>query len=338
MLIGIDYNNNYNELNRVTNLTYDAFNINGPVGDFNSEKIDDLSYAKGFSASKTKSETYGLYVSDVINILPSLMAMVSLRVDRFITKGSYNLSTGVYTPNTGYNQTSLAPKFGLVYQPIKDKISVFANYMNGFVNLAPVEQLDKSWLKLESQYGTQWEAGIKVDAINNKLSGSISYYNIAVSNSVYKDALGNNFQDGTQNSKGVDVEIIANPIAGLNIVAGYGYNENKYTNASVALEGKSLTASPKNVANIWASYTITEGKSKGLGLGVGGNYVSDSWFETSNVFVIPSYTLLNTALFYDQPKYRISLKGNNLLNERYWNATGMPQKPINILAGITFKF
>nr|WP_315239515.1 TonB-dependent receptor [uncultured Flavobacterium sp.] len=338
MVIGLDYNKNYNELNRTISLVYDQIKINQPLSDFNKEKIKDLSYEKGFTATTTKTETYSLYVSDVINLTPSLMAMVSLRLDRFFTKGGYNVSTGIYIPNTGYQQTSLAPKFGLVYQPIKDKISVFANYMNGFVNLAPVEQLDKSWLKLESQYGTQWEVGIKVDAINNKLSGSISYYNIAVTNSVYKDAQGNNFQDGTQNSKGVDVEIIANPIPGLNIVAGYGYNENKYTNASIALEGKSLTASPKNVANIWASYTITEGRSKGLGLGVGGNYVSDSWFETSNAFVIPSYTLLNTALFYDQPKYRISLKGNNLLNERYWNATGMPQKPINILAGITFKF
>jgi len=47
---------------------------------------------------------------------------------------------------------------------------------------------------------------------------------------------------------------------------------------------------------------------------------------------------LNAALFYDQPKYRISLKGNNLLNEKYWNATGMPQKTINLLVGLAIKF
>ena len=338
MLIGVDYNNSYNDLNRVINLIYDKININESIGDFNKEKINDLSYAKGFSATSSKTETYGAYVSDVINLTPSLMAMASLRLDRFSTKGSYNVSTGIYAPNTDYQQTSLSPKLGLVYQPIKDKISVFANYMNGFTNLAPVVQPDNSVLKLDSQYGTQWETGVKVDILRNKLSGSISYYDIAVTNSVYKDALGTNFQDGTQNSKGVDVEIIANPISGLNIVAGYAYNENKYTNASVALEGKSLMASPENVANIWASYTLTDGKAKGLGLGLGANYVDDSWFEASNVFVLPSYTLVNAALFYDQPKYRISLKGNNLLDEKYWNATGMPQKPLNVLASIAFKF
>jgi len=339
MLIGLDYNNAYNELNRVVGINYDVINVNQPLNDFNAEKIRDLSYAKGFSASNTKAETYGFYISDVVNLTPSLMAMLSLRVDRFSTKGTYNVSTGIYAPNTAYQQTSLAPKFGLVYQPVEGKISVFANYMNGFTNLAPVVQPDNSVLKLDSQYGTQWETGIKVDILDNKLSGSISYYDIKVTNSNYKDAVTNyTIQDGTQSSKGVDVELIANPIPGLNIVAGYAYNENKYTRASTALLGKSLAASPKNVANIWASYAVPEGGIKGLGIGVGGNYVSDSWFETTNTFVLPSYTLLNAALFYDQPKYRISLKGNNLLNEKYWNATGMPQKTINLLVGLAIKF
>ncbi|GGA64507.1 TonB-dependent receptor [Flavobacterium palustre] len=338
MLIGLDYNNAYNELNRVTGINYDVINVNQPVNDFNSEKIIDLSYAKGFSASTTKAETYGLYVSDVINLTPSLMAMLSLRVDRFSTKGSYDVRTGAYTANSEYQQTSLAPKFGLVYQLIKDKISVFGNYMNGFTNLAPVVQSDNSVLKLDTQYGTQWETGVKFDIVRNRLNATVSYYDISVTNSTYKDAATNNtIQDGTQNSKGVDVEVIANPVAGLNIVAGYAFNENTYTKSSPALLGKSLAASPKNAANIWASYTLPEGKMKGLGIGVGGNYVSDSWFETTNTFVLPSYTLLNGALFYDQPKYRISLKGNNLLNEKYWNATGMPQKTINFLVSLAIK-
>ncbi|WP_348799791.1 TonB-dependent receptor [Flavobacterium adhaerens] len=337
MLIGLDYSNNYNELNRVT-VNYDTFNINDPLGDFNKEKINDLSYAKGFVATTTKYNNYAAYVSDVIDVLPELQVMMSLRVDNYATKGTYNVSTATYADNGDYNQTSLSPKFGVVYQPIKGQVSVFANYMNGFSNLAPVSQPDNSVLKLDPQYGTQFETGFKVDVLDNKLSGSVSYYDIKVTNSTYKDLANYTVQDGTQNSKGVELEIIANPFSGFNIVAGYAFNENKYTNSSAALEGKSLAASPKNVANIWVSYNVPEGKAKGLGLGLGGNYVSDSWFETSNVFVLPSYTLFNAALFYDHPRYRITLKGNNLLNEEYWNATGMPQKTLNILAGLAFKF
>jgi len=48
--------------------------------------------------------------------------------------------------------------------------------------------------------------------------------------------------------------------------------------------------------------------------------------------------LLNATVFYDQKKYRISLKGNNLLDEQYWNNNGTPQKPFNFITSIAFKF
>lgn len=338
MVVGTDYSLNYNSLNRVT-ITFDTVNINQPLKDFNADKINQLSSEKGFAATTFKSENYGLYVSDVINLTPSLMAMLSLRLDKYSTKGNHTVSTDKF--KGGYEQTSLSPKLGLVYQPLKDKVSVFANYMNGFANLGPATQPDNTILELKPKYANQWEAGVKLDIIKNKLNGSVSYYDISVTNSTRIEVIGGqNFtvQDGTQNSKGVEIELIASPISGLNIVAGYASNDNKFTKASAALEGKSITASPEHVANLWASYYITKGKIKGLGVGMGGNYVSNSWFESTNVFVLPSYTLLSATLFYDQPKYRIALKGNNLLDEQYWNSNGTPQKPVNFLASVAFKF
>ena len=338
MVVGVDYSVNYNALNRST-ITYDTLNINKAVKDFNVYKINELSVKRGFSTTTFNSKSLGVYASDVINITPELMAMLSLRVDRYSTKGDYTLSTGTF--KGGYEQTSLSPKMGLVYQPLKEKVALFANYMNGFVNLAPVTQPDNTVLVLKPQYANQWETGVKLDLVKNKLNASISYYDISVTNATRTEVInGQSFtlQNGTQNSKGWDVELIANPISGLNIVAGYAKNENKYTKASEALNGKSLTASPKDVANIWVSYYLTKGDFRGVGLGVGGNYVGESWFESTNVFVIPSYTLLNASIFYDQPKYRLALKANNLLDQQYWSSAGSPQKPFNILANLILKF
>lgn len=338
MVIGLDYNYTYNRLNRVTT-TYDTVNIHKPIGDFNAEKLNALSYQKGFSASKTNSSSYGLYVSDVLNITPALMTMLSLRVDRFSTDGTYTVSTGLYTG--GYTQTTLSPKFGLVYQPIKNKLSFFANYLNGFVNLGPLLEPDNSVLKLKAQTGDQWEAGVKFDILKNKLNGSISYYNISVGNATRTQLINGQtwvFQDGTQRSKGYELEIIANPVPGLNIIAGYSQNENKYTKASAGLQGKLATAAPKQVGNIWVSYSVPGGKWKGIGWGAGGNYVSDSWFETTNSFVLPAYVLLSASLFYDQARYRVTLKGNNLSDSKYWNSNGTAQKSMNFLASITLKF
>ena len=338
VVLGADYNQNYYDLYRVT-VRYDTVNIRKPLPDFNADKLNQRSSQQGFVGTSYKGTSFGVYASDVINITPSLMAMLSLRFDRFTTDGTMAVATGKYAGN--YSQNSLSPKLGLVYQPIPERLSVFVNYLNGFVNQAPVTQPDNTVLNLKPQFGNQWEGGIKFDLIRNKLNGSVSYYNIAVTNSTRTEVINSqNFtvQDGTQKSKGMELELIANPVSGLNIVAGYAYNDNRYDKAVEALQGKLLTNSPQHMANFWASYYILKGNAKGLGVGAGGNYVGASWFESTNTFKVPAYKLVNASLFYDQPRYRLALKANNLLNEHYWNSNGTPQKPANILASVTFKW
>lgn len=338
VVIGLDYNYNYNDLYRIT-IPVDTINLRQSIPNYSADKIDNLSQQRGFTSSSTKSNTYSLYLSDLFNITPELMAMMSLRMDRFTTDGTYTPATGKYTG--GYNQTSWSPKFGLVYQVLKDQVSIFANYMNGFLNLAPANQPDGTILALKPQYGNQLEAGVKMEILRNKLIGSVSVYDIAVTNSTRNETIDGKIftiQDGTQHSKGVEVEMIANPKAGLNIIAGYAFNENKYTKASPALQGKLVTAAPNHTANFWVNYTLLKGTWKGFGVGAGGYYVGDSWFESSNQVVLPAYTLVGVTLFYDQPAYRISVKGNNLLNEKYWNSNGTAQEPFNFVLSLGLKF
>ncbi|MFC3857381.1 TonB-dependent receptor domain-containing protein [Chitinophaga sp. GCM10012297] len=344
VVIGLDYNYNYNELYRAI-FNYDTVNLrSATVADMSAQKIDDRSHAPGvgFKGTTSKTSNYAVYISDVFNITPTLMAMLSLRGEHFTTDGTYTLATGKYTG--GYSQNALSPKLGLVYQVVKDQVSLFANYMNGYANFAPATQPDGSILELKPQYANQWEAGVKVDAFNKKLNATLNYYNIDVTNTIFNEVRADNktysVQGGTQLSRGFEAEVIANPVSGLNLVAGYAYNESTFTKgtSSSAKEGNRVAAAPPSVANFWASYFITRGKIKGIGFGIGGNYVSDSWFEINNLMVLPGYTLLNAALYYDQPKYRISLKGNNLLNEEYWNSTGTAQKTLNILASVAVKF
>ncbi|RZS75096.1 TonB-dependent receptor [Pseudobacter ginsenosidimutans] len=339
VVVGFDYNYNYNDLYRVT-VPVDTVNFRkATIANYSADKVNVLSQQRGFGASKTKSSTYSVYLSDLFNITPELMAMVSLRMDRFNTEGTFNPATGKYTG--AYNQTSWSPKFGLVYQPVKDRVSIFGNYMTGFLNQAPAAQPDGSTLILKPQYGNQLEGGVKLELFRNKLTGSISVYDISVTNSTRNETIGGKIftvQDGTQQSRGVEVELIAAPVSGLNIIAGYAFNENKYKKASAALTGKYVTASPKNTANLWVSYTLLKGNLKGFGIGAGANYVDDSWYESRNLFVLPSYTLVNATVFYDQPAYRISVKANNLLNEEYWNSNGIAQKPSNFLVSLGLKF
>ncbi|MBS1605091.1 MAG: TonB-dependent receptor [Bacteroidetes bacterium] len=340
LVAGVDI---YNQKSEWTNTTVSmpAINFRHPgaaYNNFNSAKVDSAAARLPWVNYRTNQSTYGVYFSDVLNLTEKLNVMVSLRADLFDNKGTYY--PGADSTAGAYSQHALSPKFGAVYQVVKDRVSLFGNYMNGFAN---VNGTDFGGGTFKPQQANQWEGGVKLDLLRHKVSATLSYYDIRVRN-VTRDDLshpGYSIQDGTQLSRGVEGEVIANPFAGFNIVAGYTYNDSRYTQANKSVQGlRPATAGPARLANLWMSYRIVGGKAKGLGLGFGGNYGSSS-FQTNTAtfaFTIPSYTVLNASVFYDQPSYRIGVKVDNLTNGKYWSYRLAPQNPVRVTANITFRF
>ena len=173
--------------------------------------------------------------------------------------------------------------------------------------------------------------------------GTISYYNINVANVLRTDPTDINYsiQDGTQLSKGVEVDLTANPFPGLNIVAGYAYNNSKYTKADSSVAGlRPALSGPDKTVNFWVSYRVPQGKFQGLGLGFGGNTGTASYQTNTKTakIIIPSYAMFDASLFYDQPKFRISFKVDNLTSEKAWSVRLTPQAPARFTGGMTLKF
>ncbi|MFX9551929.1 TonB-dependent receptor, partial [Acinetobacter baumannii] len=131
-------------------------------------------------------------------ITDQLIASAALRVDRFDNKGNYSPDTK--TTSGGFKQTAFAPKFGLIYQPVKDHVSLFANYQNGFNNQTGTTVDNKP---LKPEQANQIEGGVKVDLFEGKLSSTVSYYDIKVKDIVRPSDVPNlSVQDGTQFSRG----------------------------------------------------------------------------------------------------------------------------------------
>nr|WP_199001986.1 TonB-dependent receptor [Flavobacterium sp. ASV13] len=351
MVVGLDYYNNYNDFDRLT-INTDTFDfINPPANSgTNLQIVNAMAQAgKGtLRKEKNRDNTYAVYVSDVFNVTDRLLAMASLRVDRYQYLGVYNIATGVTAGGLGangtsagpYNQTSLSQKMGLVYELSKDHLSLFSNYMNGFLNKSG-QALDGTAFKPE--HANQLEFGVKGDVFNHRLVGTLSYYDIQVANSLRQDPTDPTYsiQDGTQRSKGFEAEFTANPFSGFNVIAGYAYNDSKYTKADATVNGlRPALSGPANTVNVWLSYRIPEGKFQGLGAGFGGNYGSMSYVintQTTKV-TIPEYKMFDAALYYDQPKYRISFKVNNLTSEKAWNVRLTPQMPAQFIGSFALKF
>lgn len=282
------------------------------------------------------TNTYSAYVSDVINIIEPLDFMASVRFDRF------------QDVESDYMQSAWSPKFGIVYQFIKEKASIFANYMNGFKNKGPaIGDADGNMKSFKPEHAFQWEGGLKLEFLNHRLSSTISVYHIKVKDRIRSVQAPSgsavtrySIQDGEQVSKGFEMDIIANPINGMNIIAGYGYNSNKYTKAEKSAVDKRDPGTPRHVANFWVSQKLTGGQLKGLGLGVGGNFASDSFVDSNNKYTVSGYGKFDASLFYEYEGFRLGLKLNNVTNKKYFIGDYYVelQTPRQLLGSVSYKF
>ncbi|RUT69528.1 TonB-dependent siderophore receptor [Flavobacterium cupreum] len=326
---------------------YDVVNYNGATPnyyDFNPINVNARLVGNGSNAlylSSASISTYSAYVADAISAIDDrLILSAAVRYDYFENKGTFDAASD--TKPDSFSQNAFSPKFGAVFQIIKDQLSVFGNYQNSFTNKGFLNANVGGTLvmkQFDPEKANQFEGGIKVNAFQNKVSATVSYYNIKVKDIVTSDPTLPNasIQNGTQFSKGFEVEVTANPIPGLNLLVGYSKNESELNDL------RPITAGPENLINYWFSYNLQASKLKGLGLGFGGNY-GDATFIYNNgpgqTFELPSYSVVNAALYYDQPKYRVSLKVNNLTDELYFNgySTVNVQAPRTMMGSVTYKF
>ncbi|SHJ22771.1 iron complex outermembrane recepter protein [Cruoricaptor ignavus] len=216
----------------------------------------------------------GVFINNVTKFSEHIIASLGLRYDNFKSKGTYDKATDSF--KNSYTQDEFSPKVGLVYMPIPDKLSFFTNYQNGFTNKNGVDSKGKTFVP---ERANQYEVGMKADFFNNKLTGTLSYYDITVKNVVRSDANNPiyNVHDGQQRSKGMELEIFANPLQGWLLMAGYGYNHSIMEKADQDVQGLRPAASgPEHTLNFWTNYTFSHGHLKGFGMGFSTNYASEA--------------------------------------------------------------
>lgn len=347
IVAGVDYYSLSVTNNSTGYVGFDVVTVGnrGDQSNISKPAVDTALAKTTVSKSITEEEIFSAYILDVVDITSQLSIMTSLRLDHFNNIGTYNAADDSRTGD--FTQTTLSPKFGAVYQIVKERLSVFANYMNGFNNVAPRIQDDGSTKSFEPEQAYQWEVGVKTNMYDDKFSASFSFYNINVSNVVREDPNNANFylQDGENFSKGFEAGITATPIKGLNIIAGYSFNESEITKTDNPdyINRRPESAGPKHLFNAWLSYRINNGALQGFGLGFGGNYYSENMIlnrATTGVFKLPAYTILNASLYYDTETFRITLKINNLTDKEYYKgwSTINPQQPRNYSAGMSYRF
>ncbi|WP_281310241.1 TonB-dependent siderophore receptor [Flavobacterium flavigenum] len=281
--------------------TIDLFNFDP------STQRTDIPNGRATQILKTDTNRFGAYFQDLISVTSQIKVLVGLRwswQEAEVSTYKETLTSGVQTvspekaiPTVAEKRldNAFSPKIGLVYQPLTD-MSLFASYSSSFTpntgNTFNNEALDPSIID-------QYEAGIKTDFWKGVLSTNITLYQITNDNLVQTAAFKadgitpNTDQNlkilsGGTKSKGVEIDVTARPLEGLSIIAGYSYNDMRYTKTSGKegsfVEGDRLARTPKNTANLSFFYTVPTGILKGLSVGAVGNYIGDRIGGWNNLY------------------------------------------------------
>jgi iron complex outermembrane receptor protein len=296
-----------------------------------------------FGDTLTTANRLGLYLQDQVYLLDNLILVAGLRYDT-ITQKTTNVETA-FSEGGASEQTNdaLTPRVGLLYRPIP-ALAIFANYSQSF---RPSTSLTASGSPLQPERGEGFEVGVKTELLNQKLLATLTYFDITKKNVGVADPNNPLFSiaTGEQKSRGMEFDIAGELAPGWKVIASYAYTNAKISDdTDETIVGNRLFGIPRSKASLWTTYEIQQGSFKGLGFGVGFEYVSNRFGDLANSFRVGDYLVGNAAIYYRRDNYRFAVNIRNFANANYIRAlTGNeggiePGEPLTVIGSVSVQF
>ena len=281
--------------------------------------------------------TNGIYLMNQMSY-GNFILNLGIRQEWYLDKTNYNLKNEVVT-----RQHKLLKRVGAMYKASKN-INVYTSYIEGF------EVQTNAYLGTTAYGGPfapmsskMFEGGLKTEWLNGKLNASVAYFNIHQKNVLTDDPNDSNElkkQGANQRSQGVELEVTGRILPNWQINAGYSFID-----ANLKENGEKYRKenTPKHSFNFWTRYDVTQGTLQNFGIGIGGNYVGEkiAWIDRS--LTVPSYMVVDAAVYYKLKKVQLAVNVGNVFNKTYWLGAFdytrlFPGTPRNVMFNIKYSF
>jgi iron complex outermembrane receptor protein len=353
LLFGADADQYYTNTFAYNGITkYDSINVFEPEKYKPRNDIPDLTVR---TTTNVPIKRMGVYVQDLIEITRYVKLLAGARFSYLETRSRVYTHSTKQSVETSQFDNAVTPRLGIVIQPIKT-ISVFTSYSNSFT---PNTGVDVDGKALKPSFINQYEAGIKSDLFAGALSANVTAYQIVNSNlaqtSLANGNTNTNIKElaGEVTSKGVEIDFAAKPMKGLSVIAGYSFNETKYTKSNTYIVGSKLRYNPAHTANASVFYNFTTSNFlNGFNIGVSALYFGERYAgrstrltvanDTYKLIKLPEYFQLDGNIGYVKNKFSIRVKVSNILDVLSYNVhddnSVNPIAPRQYTATIGLKF
>jgi catecholate siderophore receptor len=344
LLVGTEFGRQETENFRQTGF----FSSLGPnVATFNTPlTAPTISLPVEFRQNATDADNRGVttiasaYAQDQIVLSERVEAVVGLRFDSFNADVTNHRTAADFTSDDGL----LSPRVGLIYKPIVP-LSLYGSYSLTYLPRAG-EQLSSLSLTnqaLDPEEFRNYEVGAKWDVVPS-FSFTAALYRLDRGNVIVPDpndpAL--SMLVDAQRTKGLELGLNGNITRQWSIAGGYAFQDGKITRSisAMAQAGAALAQLPRHSLSLWNKYDFTPRLAAALGV----IYRDDVFTSTDNHVVLPNWTRVDAAVFYNLTSmFRAQVNIENLFDEGYYlyahsNTNITPGSPRAVRFALTTRF
>lgn len=294
---------------------------------------------------QVKSAQSGVYVQDQMSLNKEWKLRAGLRADRYTIsdQGQYNSwfdAGGAFTSGLAANKESFVSKpanlknevadlassklnssLGAVYQPSANTSYYIGAATGSFSNFTT--EMGRTAFAPETS--RQFEIGNKSVMMNGMFATNVAVYDNRRLD-YFQTANGLTGSLGSAKTRGLDAELIARPMRGLQMRLAYAYQDAAYTkyvdvvskknDANVV--GKQVAGTSKNQMNLWATYDLQSAEWKGFGVGAGVSCRDAFYADVANTNLAPKSHILDAVAYYRGAGFEVQANLSNLTNQRWY--------------------
>lgn len=255
-------------------------------------------------------DVFSFYLQDEIEFSEQWKAVIGGRFDSFDIE--------VFNVKSNETRTrkdeEVSPRLGLIYKP-QQNISLYTSFSETFLPRSGEQfaNINGNNNVLDPNTYQNLEAGLKWD-FNQALSLTTSIFEIEQSSPQVADNDPSTLDVIDSQTTGFEVQLQGMLTDRWFISAGYSYLDGEQVNRNgpTGLRPREL---PEHMFSVWNNYQVNAR----LGLGLGLVHQGESFINNSNSAILPSYTRLDAAAFYDvNESLRIQVNVENLTDELYF--------------------
>ncbi|NOT12940.1 MAG: TonB-dependent siderophore receptor [Methylococcaceae bacterium] len=251
-----------------------------------------------------------------------------------------------FTPleKTAETNTNFSPRVGVTYQPWK-WLSLYGNFIESF---GANNGRSTTGQAFDPQLATQYEAGLKTEFFDGRLTSTLAYYHLTKNNVLTPDPNNTNFQVpiGEARSQGIELDIAGQLTDALSLITTYAYTDARITKDNSGNEGNRLPYVPEHSGSAWLKYAFQQAPLQGFSVGAGVYAASKRLGDAANSFQDGAYTRLDLFGSYTHKLGATNLTAqvniNNVTDTEYFilrdRARNLPAEPLTVVGSLRLEY